>query len=247
MISKKSIFGLAVGLAAWNFAAAASCIVVGDKTAKVKSSAGEKSPVFLATDCASLRAISGKAMVSWVSREGKVSFAPIGVNGPERQPTVGSEERSGNVVWAELSSTRQTRRPAFMRAFGDEKAVPVYLPQDGILIRPKVGESLKVFSVVDGIELLVMDSREIQPFLITRETLKLGSTYQLEWNKAGNIEKEKWKLLGSTESLRLDTQYKEVQDADLDQEQRRVVTAMLFEQLKLPTNMQIVLSSDLDN
>lgn len=243
----KSVFVLVAGLSLSSFAGATSCIVVGEKTAKVKSSAGEKSPVFLTNDCASLRAISGKAMVSWVSRDGKVSFAPIGVNGPERQPTAGSEERSGNVVWAELTSTRQTRRPAFMRAFGDEKAVPVYLPEAGILIKPKVGESLKVFSVEDGVETLVMDSREVQPFLISRETLKLGTTYQLEWTKAGNIEKEKWKLLGSTESLRLDTQYKEVQDADLDQEQRKVVTAMLFEQLKLPTNMRITLSSDLDN
>ena len=243
----KSIFVLAVGLSAWSLAAATSCIVVGEKTAKVKSNAGEKSPVFLTNDCASLRAISGKAMVSWVSKEGKVSFAPIGANGPERQPTAGSEERSGNVVWAELSSTRQTRRPAFMRAFGDEKAVPVYVPEAGILIKPKVGESLRVLSVEDGIETSVMDSREVQPFLITRNTLKPGSTYQLEWTKTGNIEKEKWKLLGLTDTLRLDSQYKEVQDADVDQEQRKVITAMLFEQLKLTTNMRIVLSNDLDD
>ena len=243
----KSIFVLVAGFSALNLATAASCIVVGDKTAVVKSSAGEKSPVFLTNDCASLRSISGKAMVSWVSKDGKVSFAPIGPNGPERQPMAGSEERSGNVVWAELSSTRQTRRPAFMRAFGDEKAVPVYVPEAGILIKPKVGESVKVLSVEDGVETLVMDSSKMQPFLITRATLKPGSTYQLEWTNAGNIEKEKWKILESTELLRLDTQYKEVQDAELDQEQRKVITAMLFEQLKLLTNMRIVLSSNLDD
>ena len=134
-----------------------------------------------------------------------------------------------------------------MRAFGDEKAVPVYVPEAGILIKPKVGESVKVLSVEDGVETLVMDSSKMQPFLITRATLKPGSTYQLEWTNAGNIEKEKWKILESTELLRLDTQYKEVQDAELDQEQRKVITAMLFEQLKLLTNMRIVLSSNLDD
>lgn len=246
MISK-SLMVLLVGFSAWNIAAAASCIVVGDKTAKVKSNTGEKSPVFLTTDCSSLRAVSGKAMVSWVSRDGKVSFAPIGINGPERQPTAGNEERSGNVVWSELTSTRQTRRPAFMRAFGDEKAVPVYVPEAGILIKPKVGESLRLLLIDEGAETLVMNSRDAQPFLITREVVKLGATYQLEWTKVGNIETEKWKLLSAADTERLDAQYKEVQVADLDEEQRKVVTAMLFEQLKLATNMRIVLSSELAN
>ena len=243
----RNVFALMVGFSAWSFAAAASCIVVGEKTAKVQSNNGEKSPVFLSNDCASLRSISGKAMVSWVSKDGKVSFAPIGAAGPAGQPIAGSEERSGNVVWAELTSTRQTSRPAFMRAFGDEKAVAVYVPEAGILIKPKMGESVKLLSAEDGTETVVLDSRDVQPFLITRNAIKLGSTYQIEWTKAGNVAKEKWKLLSTADTARLDSQYKEVQEADLDREQRKIVTAMLFEQLKLPTNMRMVLSTDLDN
>ena len=203
----RNSFVILLGVLLSNLAFAVSCIVVGEKTAKVQSSKGEKSPVFLADDCVSLRAISGKAMVSWVSKEGKVNFAAIGVNGPERHPLVGSEDRSGKVVWAELSTTRETRRPAFMRAFGDEKAVPVYLPEAGILIKPKMGESLKIVSIKDGIETLVADSPEALPFLIARESLKLGTTYQLERTTAGNVEREKWKFLDGEETMRLDTQY----------------------------------------
>ena len=240
----KNTLMMLLGVLISNFAFAVSCIVVGEKTAKVQSSKGEKSPVFLADDCVSLRAISGKAMVSWVSKEGKVSFAPIGVNGPERHPVVGSEERSGKVVWAELTSTRETRRPAFMRAFGDEKAVPVYLPEAGILIKPKMGESLKIVSIKDGSETLLADIPEALPFLIARESLKLGTTYQLEWTKVGNVEKEKWKFLDGEETMRLDAQYKEIQESGMDQEQLKIVTAMLFEQLKLVTNMRLTLSTN---
>ena len=240
----KNSFVFLLGVSLSNLVFAVSCIVVGEKTAKVQSSKGEKSPVFLADDCVSLRAISGKAMVSWVSKEGKVNFAAIGVNGPERHPLVGSEDRSGKVVWAELTSTRETRRPAFMRAFGDEKAVPVYLPEGGILIKPKMGESLKIVSIKDGTETLVADIPEALPFLIARESLKLGTTYQLEWTKVGNVEKEKWKFLDGEETMRLDAQYKEIQESGMDQEQLKIVTAMLFEQLKLVTNMRLTLSTN---
>ena len=240
----RNSFVILLGVLLSNLAFAVSCIVVGEKTAKVQSSKGEKSPVFLADDCVSLRAISGKAMVSWVSKEGKVNFAAIGVNGPERHPLVGSEDRSGKVVWAELSTTRETRRPAFMRAFGDEKAVPVYLPEAGILIKPKMGESLKIVSIKDGIETLVADSPEALPFLIARESLKLGTTYQLERTTAGNVEREKWKFLDGEETMRLDTQYKEIQESGMDQDQLKIVTAMLFEQLKLVTNMRLTLSTN---
>ena len=243
MISSNT-FVLVVGLSVSNFAAAVSCIVVGEKTAKVQSSEGEKSPVFLASNCASLRGISGKAMVSWVSKDGKVSFAPIDASGPKQQPVMGSEERSGKVAWAELTTTRETRRPAFMRALGEEKAVPVYVPEAGFLIKPKAGESLKISLIEGEVETLVVDKPADQSLSITRELVKLGATYQLEWTREGNVEKEKWKLLGPVETTRLDTQYKEIQDVGLDQDQRKLLTAMLFEQLKLATNMRITLSGD---
>ena len=240
----RNTFVILLSMLISNFAFAVSCIVVGEKTAKVQSSKGEKFPVFLADDCDSLRAISGKAMVSWVSKEGKVNFSPIGVNGPERHPLVGSEDRSGKVVWAELTSTRETRRPAFMRSFGDEKAVSVYLPEAGILIKPKMGESLKIFSIKDGVETMVVNSSEAKPFLIARESSKLGMTYQLEWTTGEKVEKEKWKFLDGEETMRVDTQYKEIQQYGMDQEQIKIVTAMLFEQLKLATNMRFTLSTD---
>lgn len=238
----KNISAIFLGLSICNLAAATSCIVVGDRTAKVQSSNGERSPVFLTGDCASLRSVSGKAMITWVSKDGKVNFSPIGFSGPERQPVAGSEERSGNVVWAELSTTRETRRPAFMRSLSDEKAVAVYIPETGVLIKPKAGENLRILSTEAGVDTLMMEGGEEKPLLITRDKFKLGSTYLLEWTKGDNVDKEKWKLLGLADSLNIDVNYKDLQEADLDQEQRKIVTAMLFEQLKLITNMRIALS-----
>ena len=134
-----------------------------------------------------------------------------------------------------------------MRTLGDEKAASFYMPEAGILIKPQADTTLKIFSVNEGKETLMMESKQAQPLLITRDLMKPGLVYALEWNKNGNLEKEKWKMLSEVDSMRLDTQYKEVDNAGLDKEQYRIVIAMLFEQLKLLTNMRILLSSDLEN
>lgn len=224
-----------------NASLAASCMVIGEKTARIQSSEGEKSPVFLTNACASLRLISGKAMVTWVARDGKPNFVPIGPNGPDRVPTAGTEERSSNVVWAELSSKRETQRPAFMRALDVERPARIYIPADGLVLPFIVGASLRVLSTEGDVEKLVFETTSTEPVLLARDLVKSGAVYVLEWNHAGKLEKWKWKALSAEESVRIDAQVQEVQLTVPDEVQRRVVTAMLFEQLKLRVNMELAL------
>jgi hypothetical protein len=241
----RSCLILVLGMLGAETSMATSCMVIGEKSARVQSSEGEKSPVFLTQSCEALRLISGKAMVTWVARDGKPNFVPIGANGPEKLPTVGAEERSGNVIWAELTSKREAQRPAFMRALDEERPARIYLPVTGLELPSKAGTTLRILAVNGDSENLVFETQNAESVRLTRELTKPGVTYILEWNQAGKVDKWKWKTLGEQELNRVDAQYQEVQAAVTDEAQRRVVTAMLFEQLKLRVNMGLVLSAGL--
>ena len=218
---------------------AISCMVLGEHTARVRSAEGEKSPVFLTSACESLRLISGKAMVSWVSRDGKPHFAPIATNGPALLPTAGAEERSANVVWSELTSKREVDRPAFMRAMSEERPSRVYIPPEGLALSAKPDADFTILSVEGESEKLIFDkkSTDTRPILLTREQIKTGSVYVVEWHNGTATEKLKWQTVDSAEAARIDSQYQEIRSNVSDEAQRRIMMSMLYEQLRLRVNM----------
>ena len=133
----------AIGLAGATATAAAqaqpvSCMVLGPTTARVKAVEGERSPVFSTHDCTALRLLSGAARASWIGSDGKPHLVPITADGVARAPQPGSETRSVNVVWAELSSRREQAQPAYMRSVGFDRPLRVHVPADGL---PLLGES----------------------------------------------------------------------------------------------------------
>jgi hypothetical protein len=223
---------------------ATSCMVMGDRTAKVQSSEGIKSPVFLTADCEKLRLVSGKAMVSWVARDGKPHFEPIGADGTRLLPTAGAEERSGNVVWAELASKREVERPAFMRALSEERPARVYIPPEGLALAARPDADVQILALDGDTEKLVFDKKasDTTPILLTRAQIQPGGMYVVEWHHAAMVEKLKWQALGSAESARIDDQYQQIHTAISDEPQRRIMMGMLFEQLRLRVNMAAELS-----
>ena len=216
-----------------------SCMVLGENSARVQSFEGEKSPVFLTSACASLRLISGKAMVSWVSRDGKPHFAPIAPGGPALLPTAGAEERSANVVWAELTSKREVNRPAFMRAMSEERPARVYIPPEGLKLTARLDSDFSILFVDGNVEKLIFDkkSSDIRPILLTRDLIKAGGTYVVEWHHGGNTEKLRWQAVDSSETARIDSQYKEIRSMVDDVAQQRIMMSMVYEQLRLRVNM----------
>lgn len=221
---------------------AASCMVVGESTARVSSAEGEKSPVFLTQACESLRLVSGNAMVTWVARDGKPNFAPIGPTGPQRVPTAGAEERSGKSVWAELSTKREAVRPAFMRALDEERPARVYVPVAGLSLPSKPGTQLKV-TLIDGAQQrTVLEASGAQNLTLGRDALQLGSQYTLEWSQDGRSDKWRWKLLSEAETLKLDESHSQIVGSGLSPDQTRIVEAMFYEQLKLNVNMGFALA-----
>ena len=224
---------------------ATSCMVMGERTARIQSAEGEKSPVFLTGVCESLRLISGKAMVSWVSRDGKPHFAPITPAGPAMLPTAGADERSANVVWAELTSKREVDRPAFMRAMSEERPSRVYVPPEGLALTAKPDADFTILSLEGEIEKPIFDkkSTDTKPILLTREQIKPGNVYLVEWHHGNTIEKLKWQTVDSAETARIDSQYEEIRSTIGDEAQRRIMMSMLYEQLRLRVNMTAELAT----
>lgn len=224
---------------------AISCMVLGEHTARVQSAEGEKSPVFLTSACESLRLISGKAMVSWVSRDGKPHFAPIAVTGPALLPTAGAEERSANVVWSELTSKREVDRPAFMRAMSEERPSRVYIPPEGLTLTAKSDADFSILSVEGDGEKLIFDkkSTDTRQILLTRDQIKAGSLYVVEWRHGAATEKLKWQTVDNAETARIDSQYQEIRSSVSDEAQRRIMMSMLYEQLRLRVNMTAELAA----
>lgn len=227
-------------------AQARSCMVVGEKTARVQTREGEKSPLFHTQSCESLRLISGKAMVSWVSRDGKAHFTPIGPNGVEQMPSAGADERPGNAVWAELTSVREATRPAFMRAIGEERPARVFVPASGLDLPDQPGSELRILAVKGNAETLVLrrNAGDPRPIHLTRDQIQPGVTYHLEWHKGGAVEQWKWVAISADEAQHVEARLKEIEASVVESDQRRVVIAMLFEQLRLRLNRHLALDEN---
>ncbi|MBK4733113.1 hypothetical protein [Noviherbaspirillum pedocola] len=232
-------------LACASFSAqAVSCMVLGESQARVQALEGEKSPVFLTASCESLRLISGKAMVSWVSRDGKPHFAAIGKDGAATLPTAGAEERASNVVWAELSSKREADRPAFMRALNESRPARVYIPPEGLALAARADANFRILALQGDTETLVFEktAAESKPILLTRERILPGTSYLIEWHHPDSVEKIKWQTVGAEDTARIDEEYRRI-DANIeDLQQRRIMKDILFEQLRLRVNMSSVLA-----
>lgn len=241
----KKILSVVVLSGLLSAAHATSCMVMGEHTARIHSDEGEKSPVFLTGACESLRLISGKAMVSWVSRDGKPHFAAITPAGPALLPTAGAEERSANVVWAELTSKREVDRPAFMRAMSQERPSRVYVPPEGLALTAKPDADFTILSLEGDVEKRIFDkkSTDTKPILLTRDQIKPGSVYLVEWHHGSTIEKLKWQTVDAAETAHIDSQYEEIRRTIGDEIQRRIMMSMLYEQLRLRVNMTAELAA----
>lgn len=236
----RAILMLLIGLVGAQSSQATSCMVIGEKSARVQSAEGQKSPYFFTQSCESLRLISGRAMVTWVARDGKPNFAPIASTGPERVPSAGVEERAGDAFWSELTSKRELQRSASMRGFGDPKPAPVYIPVEGLELPLKADLAFRIYALDGDTRSLVLEAPNAARVRLTRELIKPGLTYILDWNHGEGP--NKWKVLGQQEMNHIDVQYQEVQRVVSDEAQRLLVIALLYRQLKLSVNADVATS-----
>lgn len=230
-------------LPAW--AQAASCLVVGESTARVASSEGEKSPVFLARSCESLRLVSGKAQASWVARDGKPRLVLITPQGVGALPSAGAEERPATVVLGELTSRRDRQQPAYMRNFGGDRAPLVFIPAGGLTLVERLdADAVITVALQEGREGADIQRYELlsgQPVVFSRGQLKAGNVYITQIQRGDLIEEWKWRITPSEEVMALDAHWAEIDAQVEDAYQRGLLKAMVFEQKRLRINMDFLL------
>lgn len=226
-------------------AQAISCMVLGDKAAKVFTPAGERSPMFMATECQALRLVSGKAMASWVGKDGKPHFVPITPRGVETLPSPGAEERPANVVWGELTSRRAAPRGAYMRTIGEERPARVFVPAEGLSLGHLLteGATVRLVQMRGGKEVASTEHRAVDgaPLVLGRDLVRPGESYEVHIHSGGKTDKLKWAVLGAEESQHVQAQLDEVKATVPDAEQQRLLQAMVFEQLRLRLNMDLMI------
>jgi hypothetical protein len=221
---------------------ATTCMVLGEKAARVKSSEGEHSPVFVTADCAALRLIEGRALASWVGRDGKPRLIPITKEGIEFAPQAGAEERSVTVVWSELTTKRERQQPAYMRNIGDERPPKVYVPRQGIVLFETAENETDVMVENSNGALIFKNHVKVgQDGVIPREALASGQIVKVMLKRVESAQEWRWRIVGADEMASIDQSLAQIDEAVTDLGQVSLMRAMLFEQLKIRVNMDLML------
>lgn len=239
---KKNIFLLATGLVFFGGASASSCMVLGDKSAMVKSVEGERSPVFVTSDCQALRLMSGKAVASWVGRDGKPRMIPITAQGVDVVPQAGAEERSVMVVWNELSTKRERQQPAYMRNIGDERPPKVYAPKEGVVLFVN-SESETLITVENAAGEIVFDRRVNvgDTGVIPRNVFLSDQIFKIRTLRAESMQEWRWRVVNAAETANIDQSMETIDATISDLTQVKMMRAMMFEQIKIRVNMELAL------
>lgn len=223
--------------------AATPCIVLGSASARVSSVEGIRSPVFETRSCAALRLVSGRALASWVDAGGQPKLVPITPSGVASFPRPGSEVRSVRVAWAELTSTRADEKPAYMRSMGLPHPVPVYIPSSGLRLPAPRGSALRVRIQPLGAPAAALQDIQVpagKPVLLTRAMLPPGRSYRIELQAPGAQPKRlEWRVVDASEQALIDSRLQALARQLPDASQREIVTAMLYDQMKLETNLSL--------
>jgi hypothetical protein len=171
-------------------------------------------------------------------------MVPITPQGVASVPVAGSEERSVNVVWAELTTARDKQQPAYMRSLGAERLPKVYIPLNGLTVVNKVdGEAvLRIKPVKEGDTVGAASEESIasgQPVTIARDRLLPGESYVIQIQRGHLIEEWRWQAMPLAEAGVVDAHVAEIASLVDDPNQRGLMQAMLFEQLKLRSNLDL--------
>ena len=221
-----------------------TCMVIGERTARINSVEGERSPVFMTRACDVLRLISGKAQASWIGRDGKPRVVPITSAGVESLPQAGAEERSVNVVWNELTTRRERQQPAYMRNVGNERPPKVFVPVEGLVLVERL-ESDAVLSIerIDegrSEKIALTKAKAGQTLRVDRGTLMADQTYSFKIERGDSTESWKWKLVTALQASTFDEELELINASVVDAEQRLMIKAMFYEQNKFRSNMDLM-------
>jgi hypothetical protein len=161
------------------------------------------------------------------------------------QPNAGAEERSVNVVWSELTTKRERQQAAYMRSVSFERAQKIYIPVDGLVLldRSDVDAELSVQLVKESatVPVLTQAIKKGDTLLVERKLLEQDQTYVFTIRRGDATETWRWKTLPTDQTTTIDGQLDPIRQAPLDAEQRLLMQAMLFDQIKFRPNMELTI------
>lgn len=241
LIRHAVLLGVVAGAAAAH-GAGVSCLVLGDKATRVLTPDGERTPVFMATDCAALRVTTGTAQASWVGRDGRPHLQPIGPEGPSLVPPAGAEERTVRTLWSELTSRRDRKQGAFMRDVGEPRPTRIYLPVDGLpLAEPSDGPQ--------QLQIVQVTPTGSQPFpartipagaavRLERALMVDDAVYHVTVERDGVVKAWRLRTVPASDVAIVEKGLAEVHASVAAGEQQLMVEAMLFDQMRLGINAE---------
>jgi hypothetical protein len=226
----------------YGHASATTCMVLGEKTARINAVEGERSPVFVTSDCAALRLVSGKALASWVGRDGKPRLIPIRKDGIEVAPQAGAEERSVTVVWNELTTKRERQQPAYMRNIGDERPPKLYVPTGGVVLFDSAESNADLFvKNAQGEQVYQKHFNIGESVSIPRDVLLNTQIYKIILKRVESEQQWQWRIVSADEMRTIDQSLTEIDKVVAEPDQAKIMRAMLFEQMKIQVNMNLAI------
>jgi hypothetical protein len=222
-------------------AVAASCMVLGDTTARVAAAEGVRSPVFETSSCARLRLLQGQAMAGWVSLDGTPRLTTITAHGPTRLPQGPGTRSTVARVWAQLTTTRPQQRAAYSRAIGVPHFEDLYMPETGLSLTGSEHGSTLVRISADG----AAPTRRIQ--IRPRGALRLkaawfrpGQRYRVDVQGPSSERVYLWHVLGPRESAQVEARLNGLARSLPDARQRVVMDALVLYQMGLRANLDLL-------
>ncbi|MCV2422784.1 hypothetical protein [Paucibacter sp. DJ2R-2] len=168
-------------------------------------------------------------------------ITPIGEQGAVGFLQDQADDQALGTVWSELTGNRQAKRAGHMRAILPQ----VYVPAEGLMLDARAGTDVELIITWlqsdSQMELSRIQVRAGKPVVVPRKLMKAGEAYQLDLHGAERRESMRWMVVSEDQVSALDGNLKDMAAAGLEEQQRWLSEAVLYERLRLSTNRELVL------
>lgn len=224
-------------------AVAASCLVLGDATARVAAVEGVRAPVFETRSCAHLRLLQGHAQAGWVDLDGTPRLVPITARGPARLPQATRAKGTVAQVWAQLTTTRAQQHAAYTRGIEVPRFQDLYVPAAGLALPGSSAGSTRVRitpasgPVARTRELMVAPRRALR---LRASWLRPGRAYRVDVVRPGHEQVYLWRVVGPRESAQIQARLRGLRNALPDARQRAAMSALVLYEMGLRANLALL-------
>ena len=131
-----------------------------------------------------------------------------------------------------------------MRSFGPERAPVVYVPEKGLVVVEKTDSAGVVRISGPDADLQTRPWQQNfaagEALVLPRSELRPGAVHTVQIQRGDFVEEWKWRVRSDQQVAQIDEQLREIERSVEAPDQRAIVAAMLYEQLRLRINMDLL-------